>query len=671
MGYTPTPGLPSGLSDRYWSTWSPSRRGASVINSLERDLGEEWIGSWNDVGLYEGNNKIPSYQSLSVNLTTHRIILIPDTTDSYSSSSSTAGPSKIAPIPSLQTHLSNVRQTEFYTGFMRSSPKITLFLGATPPSLLSNGSSSTSKLSVGSTSNGNGNGTGPSDSSSSSTFGVGANANTAETGWTCRVCGYVNSTSSSNGATSLSRASLKCGLCGIPYTSQIQSQTSNPPSRTLTPLPNSTLTTTMTSDASSSPSTSQVDDKMVACPACTFFNSRFLRNCEICTTPLPVSKYNSTTTAQKQSPIITNGGGSFGSTTTAVGSATTEGKMDIVRLSFRRGGSQEVYKRLKAVLGDKAWERERDGGRTAGAGGSGSGEGGLGSVRSVAGIDGILQSMDLSAKAQDEHMQSAFADLEALMLRAGEMVRLAQSINNKLTQQQASASASGGGPSEEEATMIRTSLVQLGLAAPALTKEMVRDEKRYREGLARELGGLLTGHRDRGGGNEGLMVGKKGRGVIGLDEVWGLWMRARGVALLAPSVLIEILPFLPSHTSPSIQSLTLPSSLRVLHTPTYSTPVILYRTIDRLSPSPSSLNFDIGSDEEKSFSIFEFASIESLPIGLAQEFLEMMEKYTADNDGGSAGSGRGLVRDDQASQAEGGTRWYRDVISSWPLSIRG
>lgn len=127
-------------------------------------------------------------------------------------------------------------------------------------------------------------------------------------------------------------------------------------------------------------------------------------------------------------------------------------------------------------------------------------------------------------------MQTAFADLEALMLRAGEMVRLAQSLNQKLSsQQQAGASSPTGSPqgqtTEEEATMIRTSLVQLGLATPALTKEMVKNERAYHEGLAKELGGLLTG-RD---GESGLMVGEGGRGVVALDEVWGLWMRARGV----------------------------------------------------------------------------------------------------------------------------------------------
>jgi ESCRT-II complex subunit VPS36 len=53
---------------------------------------------------------------------------------------------------------------------------------------------------------------------------------------------------------------------------------------------------------------------------------------------------------------------------------------------------------------------------------------------------------------------------------------------------------------------------------------MVRDDRLYLEGLAKELGILLVG-RD---GKSGLMGG---RGVVGLDEVWVIWMRARGVGM--------------------------------------------------------------------------------------------------------------------------------------------
>lgn len=47
--------LPSPLSATYWSTWSPVRPSATVIESVQRDQGEEWIGSWDAVGLYEAS----------------------------------------------------------------------------------------------------------------------------------------------------------------------------------------------------------------------------------------------------------------------------------------------------------------------------------------------------------------------------------------------------------------------------------------------------------------------------------------------------------------------------------------------------------------------------------------------------------------------------------------
>jgi hypothetical protein len=42
--------IPAGLSPSYWRPWNP-RTGLSVNESLES--GEEWIGQWDGVGLYE------------------------------------------------------------------------------------------------------------------------------------------------------------------------------------------------------------------------------------------------------------------------------------------------------------------------------------------------------------------------------------------------------------------------------------------------------------------------------------------------------------------------------------------------------------------------------------------------------------------------------------------
>lgn len=58
-----------------------------------------------------------------------------------------------------------------------------------------------------------------------------------------------------------------------------------------------------------------------------------------------------------------------------------------------------------------------------------------------------------------------------------------------------------------------------------VTLDMIRDEKRWHEELARELSGVLQGTGGKGGAT-GIM-GE--RGIIGLDEVWGSWNRARGI----------------------------------------------------------------------------------------------------------------------------------------------
>ena len=123
-------------------------------------------------------------------------------------------------------------------------------------------------------------------------------------------------------------------------------------------------------------------------------------------------------------------------------------------------------------------------------------------------------------------MKDALQDLEALRVKAREMVRLAAELNEKLTVASTprfSATSSASNLSEpEEATFIRSSLSQLGLqmSNTPVTLDMMKDEQKWFEELARELAGILQGS------SKGIM---KVRGIIALDEVWGSWNRARGV----------------------------------------------------------------------------------------------------------------------------------------------
>ena len=122
-------------------------------------------------------------------------------------------------------------------------------------------------------------------------------------------------------------------------------------------------------------------------------------------------------------------------------------------------------------------------------------------------------------------MNDALKDLDGLMVKAREMVRLAGDLNERLTAVTKS-NATSGKAEPDTATFIRSSLVQLGLQMTdvPVTLDMARDEKRWYEQLARELAGVLQGT----GGKSGLGM-MATRGIISLDEVWGGWNRARGV----------------------------------------------------------------------------------------------------------------------------------------------
>ncbi|ORX36706.1 EAP30/Vps36 family-domain-containing protein [Kockovaella imperatae] len=518
---------------------------------------------------------------------------------------------------------------------MRSSPKITLSMGK--PST---------------------NGTGPERDSVSNPPAANHTPETSSSvdigqNWTCAVCGFVNPIRGFGIPTS----STRCSLCGVSYTPTQASSSSVPTSGAATPvLGQSSTPVPQTPPPPSAPMNDDPEGR-IACPACTFLNHRSLRNCEICSTPLP----------RKPGKPKDSSSGIANSPDLSYIPRTSDG-YDIVRLSFRKTGVQDAYRRLKNILSDKVWEREQQkSDRHKIMASETAGPDRPSTPRAGAGIDHIMQSISLDSKAQDSHMQDAFKDLEILMVRAGEMVKMAQSLNAKLTAQQASGTSAA--IAEEDATLIRSSLVQLGLSAPALTADMVRDEKKYQQGLAQELGQLLTGSR----GSKGLMSNDEGRGVIALDEVWGLWMRARGIALLPPSSLISVLPLLPDNTSPPIRTLVLPSQMRVLYSPRFEPVNLLSRLVDRLTPpdlptenthlsQTTTSPTEVAS--EPSLSLIELASQENLPIGLAKELIESVANLESSGDNALV---FGIVRDDQADQASGGTRWYRDLISIWQL----
>lgn len=295
----------------------------------------------------------------------------------------------------------------------------------------------------------------------------------------------------------------------------------------------------------------------------------------------------------------------------------------MLRLSFRRGGDKALYAVLKRSLLGRAWQTKSIGERTA----SSSAE--------RFGIDGLVRGVETSTRSEQLDMNDALKDLDALMVKAREMVRLAGDLNERLTAVTKS-NATSGNAEPDTATFIRSSLVQLGLQMTdvPVTLDMARDEKRWYEQLARELAGVLQGT----GGKNGLGGMMATRGIISLDEVWGGWNRARGVALLTPSQFLQVLPHLPAYTDPIITERTFRfSGLRVLHIPTYTSAAFAARLHGMLLISGACNTLDIAREE-------------GVPPGLAAEMIEEAEAQA-------------VICRDEAEHGE--VRWWLNVFQGY------
>ncbi|KAJ4478293.1 EAP30/Vps36 family-domain-containing protein [Lentinula aciculospora] len=511
---------------------------------------EELISTQDGVGIYDGLQKSPDHPSGTVHVTNQRLFYI-DATKRASRS--------------FFLELSRVSRTDYYAGLFTSSSKVTLHL---------------------STEN-----SAPEEPSQS-----------GFKSWECEVCAYRNPPGLSPSASRI------CGLCGVPRSLPVTISSSNVPSE----VPQSTLASASTSALSQR----SRKPSAIACPACTFLNHPSMQTCEICSTTLPKAVGVSTHIEAKSAPATRP-------TTPGPDDDDSESKM--LKLSFRRGGDKPFYTALKRSLKGQAWGVAHPNNGNEGVR-SGICECMFSSLTLHSNRfllkAGIMQVVETNAQHRDTNMSNALQDLEALMVKAKDMVRLAAELNERLT---ASSTTTANNPyssslsvlsststEPEEATFIRSSLSQLGLQMEntPVTLDMMKDEREWMEQLARELANVLQGS-EKGTPSIGGMM--KERGIIALDEVWGGWNRARGVALIPPSTFLQVIPHLAVFTTPTITSRTLNSGLAVLHTPPYSRAAFAARICGLLAlAGPKSTT--------------EIAQEEGMTIGLTTEMLNIVEE---------------------------------------------
>ena len=268
------------------------------------------------------NQKAPNHQNGSIHLTSHRLIYID------------------SPHPrrhSLVFALSDVRQSEYYAGFLTSSPKITLSLSSPIQ---------TSK---------------PADVGPGAGEAAGTSGDTSFIRWECEICGNKNAD------TDLA-PKLICQLCGVPRSSKspavaiARQSTMSTSGQTISySLPTSTSPSLLRTP-STLPDENDDDQNGIACAACTFINHPSLRNCELCNTPLP-----------KRTRIPNRSAPSSRPPSPTLEDHTPIGEDAVIKVSFRSGGDKAFHAALKRVLIAKAWVVDAPTVKAAPAGGSKSG----------------------------------------------------------------------------------------------------------------------------------------------------------------------------------------------------------------------------------------------------------------------------------------------------------
>ncbi|KAH7417776.1 vacuolar protein sorting protein-like protein [Cadophora sp. MPI-SDFR-AT-0126] len=460
-----------------------------------------------NVGLYEGKFKIPDHQNGQVYLTSHRICYV-DNGDPRKNSTA--------------IDLKDVERYEFYGGFLKSSPKITLVPKPIKRSSIQN--RAVSGL------NGPSRSATASPSRTESPFHLPAPepspASTAT--WICTICSFSNPVPSNfDPHTANERTPLApCLACGIKPTfalvmkAAISNATSRPvaspiPVRAPIPLRGRTDVPRPQSDIwPNSPAASReggISQPGTAasfqCPRCTFLNHPSLLSCELCGAPL-ISQ--DVPTGLDKPPVRSESPGPILQTLPL----PTAENGESIKLSFRAGGGPIFYERLKGSMQQRKWLLQGAPPVPTAAEQTTSGSGTstpTGERVKTVGIAGLEQRRLDMRKNNELVIGNAFEDLEALMASAKEIVALAESF-----------SSSGGGA---ETNAVANAL---GLVT---TKDMLgggsNSESLYISELSRNLAEFLT--------DDARGVLRKAGGIISLVDLWAVFNRARGgVELVSP-----------------------------------------------------------------------------------------------------------------------------------------
>ncbi|KAL5032763.1 hypothetical protein BDV3_001312 [Batrachochytrium dendrobatidis] len=519
-----------------------------------------------DVCLYFGNQRLIEFNSGLVYVTSHRIMWVNETRHH-----------------AVQLHLAHIRQIDYSNGFLRSSPKIILDL--LPSEISALHSTSPTFISF-------------SKSTQDLVYNPSQSTESILPEWKCEVCDEMNGANAA-----------KCAMCGVPNTNS--------------PIPNSQAVcasfpqTKTTSTAASNEWTCEICDAVntsdvskcrncgvqtvnssnhniisdinsslpskstqIKCTACTFLNHPDLTSCEICNAPL------SSASQLPESNPSDFGSSPIEDATQSKLNLKSTGPGSILKLSFRGGGMTDTLKHIKQVVAVKAWEKVE----------TPTTPNPSISIQpnqaSIGGVSGIIRNVEQTRKQMNDTVGDAFSDLENLMENAAQMVKLAESISNKL------ASLSIASDSSEMLTF-RNYLNEIGISNP-VTKESAGDM--FIQELSRQLTEFLDQMRLAGHSE-----------MIPLTDLYCLFNRARGVALISPDDLYKSVV--------EFERLKLPFRLRK-----FDSGLLVVQSISYSDEEVASKILKLVAERQTGLTAVELAKLTSISIVLAAEQLLMTEQ---------------------------------------------
>ncbi|KAJ1981891.1 Vacuolar protein-sorting-associated protein 36 [Dimargaris cristalligena] len=397
---------------------------------------------------------------------------------------------------SVSLELAAIKSIHWQAGFLTSSPKITFDLF--PPS------GGTGSLSMA-----------PADSPSGHAHlaGRGLETEPGPVEWECNICQAANP----------SRLS-RCALCGVVRVMEASGRASSREGLPARPEPSSPLE--------------------LACPACTFHNHPSMPYCELCGTALASEAPAAPPSESPALPPSTS--------------------VDSIKLSFRNGGSSAFMAALQGALRDEAWRGRSDGPLghdipvSARAESTENGPArpfrldpstSRTSDPNLGGISQIVRRVDASHRVTDDTLSEAFQDLGALQAKASQMVTLAETLMVKTNRDLTQSPQPHGSPARSDTSSYPSSitmasgtdsgsanfkswLFNLGIESP-----VTRDSAGtiYHQELAKELEEFLENILFRFGG------------IMTLVDVYCLFNRARGVALVSPEDIFKACQSFESH----------------------------------------------------------------------------------------------------------------------------